>query len=895
MLFFIIISWGSISSEKFTIIYPDESYLGCAKSQLALLERYRENVIDFTHNKPIRTLIFIDDIGGVVSGYAFPTLNTIILNPYIPTPNPVFGSFSSWWRVGVIHEYTHIANMTSVKGFPKILQRLFGKIIAPNVYVPDWIAESYAVYSESRQFPFEGRLNEGFFDAYGFVCARDDKFPEVEDFTYNPYKFPYNNSFYIWGGFISRYRGEKYGEERISDWADRYASSFPLIGLELSHRAAYKKFSFDIYKELKNRMKEELKDYNFSQESEIIYSGKDFLEFLTSDGSNLYFVRGKVIKSSIYKSVSYSEILKLDPKTKAVQVILREPAISDFPIRIRNEKIFYGKRDVFISGKTLIGCHFKNDIYSFDMNTKEKKKIYSDNGTLKSFDVLWDGKLIICKQNGWRGGCIEIVDNNKREVIFNSELEVPLDVVVGGEKIAILLHNEDKGNKIFFFGGDTVKIEESYSKCGLNFIKEGLLFSSNRLGSWQAYLWKDFLYRLTNLPFCSYPVVLDRKIYFIGISPIGQTIEAVELTEGEKISTLEELPQASLPTDENLKYREGGYIYNFRNLLWDPILRYPTFYKKENEMIVRLNALGMDASATRILSWYLGVKESNLEEYEAKYIEGLRGGPFLSIELKKEINEKMINLIFSKPVFLSWQNGLQGIYLDFIASYKDSLSMINFPITFSPVFLFGDYNKKHILSPSILLESRKLWSDVERNIFDIYFKSVFFFPGLSLNFSGIMVCNVGRRGSVYLRPICGEKRDMQNGIGGRFGIDYQILSIGKGNSLIPFYLNDGWFRPFFEVINSFEWEKPIITIGTVFTIETSIFYILRLEPSIGLGYRVFERKSYLLWGIKGGFNSTKLVVGGKLCHNPRINDFFDFNIGNFEFSFEKSFNIPWNL
>jgi hypothetical protein len=144
-LFFVFISWNSISTENFTVIYPDESYKDCALQQLSILETYRESVIKFTHNDPGRTLSFIDDIGGVITGFADPSVNSINLNPYIPPPIPGYGSFPSWWRIGTVHEYTHISNMTSTAGIFKLLRGLFGKDFQPNMYVPIWVAESYTV------------------------------------------------------------------------------------------------------------------------------------------------------------------------------------------------------------------------------------------------------------------------------------------------------------------------------------------------------------------------------------------------------------------------------------------------------------------------------------------------------------------------------------------------------------------------------------------------------------------------------------------------------------------------------------------------------------------------------------------------------------------------------
>jgi len=882
-----------MSTENFTVIYPNESYKNCALQQLSILETYRESVIEFAHNDPGRTILFIDDWGGSIMGYAMPWVNSINLNTYIHPPVPRISSVTSWWRVGNIHEYTHISNMTSTGGIPKLFRGLFGKYFQPNLYVPTWVAESYTVYFESMQFPFEGRLNGGFYDAYGMACARDNKFPGMQDFTYNHYyKFPFYSSPYMWGGFMARHRAEKYGEEGVSDWADRYANSIPLISFEYTHKSAYRKFSFDLYDELKNEFEKDLTRYNFSQESKVIYSGNELLGFLTHDEHYLYFLRDKVVKSSVNESISYSEILQLNPETGEFKIILKDLALSQMPMRIKNGKIFYGKLDVFKSSENLVGFKFKNDIYCLDISTSRKKKIYSDDGTLRTFEMLKDGRLIIGRQKGWRGGIIEVIDKYKRDIIFSSDFDTPFDIVAGEKKIAILMHNEDKGNEIFFLEGDTVEVEEPYSKCGLNFVGENLLFCSNRLGFWQAYMWKDSsLYKLTDLPFCAYPVVLDNKMYFIGMSSEGQTIEMVEMTEGKKIETLEDLPEPSLPSYANLEYKNGGFINNFRHLLWDPILRFPTFSTDDDRTNIRLNVIGMDASGTRNLSWYLDYEEqTGLTGYDIRYTTMFLRPSFLSAELQKDRDEHLAKVYLSNPVTISAGSGLQDIYLDFFAIYEDSLNFKRIPLIFSPVFVFGDHNKKFLLSPYLIYDVYN-----GRESCQLFARNVFSYPGFSINFSGIGILNI-KEDSTLLEPISGEGRKMRIGGGVNFGIDYRLFNIGMGNNLIPIYFNDVWFRPFAEVIHSTDWERPMTTLGGLITLETAALYLLNLEPSIGIGYRVDENKAYLLWGINGTIASTDIgIKAGLYPKFPRAGSMFDFSISNFEFSIEKAFQMPWKF
>ncbi|MEJ2568020.1 MAG: hypothetical protein P8Z50_03990, partial [candidate division WOR-3 bacterium] len=324
----------------------------------------------------------------------------------------------------------------------------------------------------------------------------------------------------------------------------------------------------------------------------------------------------------------------------------------------------------------------------------------------------------------------------------------------------------------------------------------------------------------------------------------------------------------------SLEYKKGGYINNFRHLLWDPVFRWPTFYEENNRTNFRLNVLGMDASGTRNLSWYLNYEEqTGLTGYGMKYSTFFLKPSLVRVEAEKDRDERSALVYLSYPLRVSLGSGLQDIYLDFAASLHDSLDSRNVPLVLSPVFVLGDYNKTFFLSPSFIYESEELGSDIDRRGYQLYGGSSFSYPGFSILLSGIGIWDKNNPDSTLLKPICGEEKRMQLGGSVQLEIDYRILTIGKGNNLIPIYFNGG-----------------------LITLETSALYILNLEPSIGVGYRVDEGKTYFLWGVTGDLGSTEIGIKARLYpKSPRSKNFFDFDISNFEFSIEKAFQMPWKF
>lgn len=894
---FFILSWHSLSTENFTIIYPDKSYKNCALQQASLLENYHKKIDTFTHNSPGRTIVFIEDAGGLSSGFAMPFVNGIHVYANIPYPSPHFGSMTSWWRLVSLHEYTHISNMTNVRGHTKLARNIFGKFVQPNSFVPTWVAESYSVYSESQQFPFEGRLNEGFFDAYAEVCAREKLFPSLSDITYNSYDFPYTAFPYLWGGKMVEYRAEQEGKSEVSEWADLYSDFlFPLMTLELAHFTAYGRTTEYYYHGLKQKLIKKSNDKSFSTETKTIYKGRDYLLFLTSDESHLYFLRKKTLKSGIHTSTQFEEIVRLNPQTGKSKVLIRENLLSNVPFRVYKSKIYYARGDIKRGGDNISmrGMKVVNDIYSYDMETGEARKIYSDDGTLKAFDISNEGELFIGRQTTWRGGIIEIIGEEKKDTLFKSDKELPLDIAIGGSEIAVVLHDGDKGNKVIINEKDTVMIEEPYAKNSLQFSGKDLLFSSNRLGQWQSYRWvKDTLYRLTDLPFSAYPTVFKNELYCIGLSPEGEKIEKVEWNHPRKIKELDSLPDPVLPPYDNLTYSKGGYLVNFRHLLWDPVLRLPLAYKYEGDYYFYLLGLGIDASGGRNLTWSLNYNiNTEVTDYFINYQTSALIPYLISMETQRYNDTLSTMLGVSYPLYLSLGKGIKGIYLDVFGIYEKDIpnSECRTPIEISPTLIFGDHNKDFSISPSFTFESKDLASDINRKSFYLSGEGLLSYSNLSLLFSGVYIRDKNNPDSTLIKPVCGEEKRLTQGYGAAAEADYQLMRIGWGPSVIPVYFNGIWLRPFGEIFRSRDWEKTVATVGGLITLEASALYLLNLKPTIGFGYRIDEAKFYTLWGISGELEDKEIELGveytPKFLYKSRL-----LNFGNFRFSVTRHFEL----
>ena len=100
---------------------------------------------------------------------------------------------------------------------------------------------------QDTHLAFQGRLNDGYADAYLEVCAREKRFPGLLDITHVPARFPYYEGPYLVGGKFTEFLSEKYGEEKLAEFHAAYGSYllsyvsplFPYVGLDRAARKVY--------------------------------------------------------------------------------------------------------------------------------------------------------------------------------------------------------------------------------------------------------------------------------------------------------------------------------------------------------------------------------------------------------------------------------------------------------------------------------------------------------------------------------------------------------------------------------------------------------------------------------------------------------------------------------
>ncbi|MCS6944391.1 MAG: hypothetical protein RMK97_03085 [Sutterellaceae bacterium] len=132
---------------------------------------------------------------------------------------------SDWLQLLLLHEFTHIVHLDKVRGAPRVLQWIFGRVpwFFPNVWQPLWAIEGLATYNESDPATGRGRLHGPLFEAW-LRAERARGFKTLAELNADGRALPLSKQ-YLYGAYFYEYLGRTYGEEAIFRFVDRYSGN----------------------------------------------------------------------------------------------------------------------------------------------------------------------------------------------------------------------------------------------------------------------------------------------------------------------------------------------------------------------------------------------------------------------------------------------------------------------------------------------------------------------------------------------------------------------------------------------------------------------------------------------------------------------------------------------
>jgi hypothetical protein len=189
--------WRTVRSEHFEVNYPEPLAL-VARRVLAIAERSTARLAPLLGHQPDkRVQIILTDEVDAANGSATPLrYNTIRLYVSAPDDLSVLSDFDDWLTILVTHEHAHILHLDNIGGLPAVINKIFGKVWAPNILQPRWIIEGIATYLESRETA-GGRLRSTQYEMYMRMAVLEDNVVHFDTLNNRTDYWPHGDIWYL--------------------------------------------------------------------------------------------------------------------------------------------------------------------------------------------------------------------------------------------------------------------------------------------------------------------------------------------------------------------------------------------------------------------------------------------------------------------------------------------------------------------------------------------------------------------------------------------------------------------------------------------------------------------------------------------------------------------------
>lgn len=241
--------WTTIPTEHFRIHFP-ERIEGVARKTARVLEEIYPDITEKWNWKPwsYTEVVLVDntdDANGLSSVLPY---NWMLIYVTPPSPDSSLAHYDDWFRLLLVHEFTHIVQIDAVGGFWRPFRVVLGKTVAPSGVNPTWIREGVAQLDETH-FTQGGRGRGSYSEMVVRASVLEDAFPSIDEADGLGWRWPGYKTAYIYGVKFLQYLVETYGWEKFHEF-DRRVRSSPLLAM-INHQArnVYGKTFYELWRE----------------------------------------------------------------------------------------------------------------------------------------------------------------------------------------------------------------------------------------------------------------------------------------------------------------------------------------------------------------------------------------------------------------------------------------------------------------------------------------------------------------------------------------------------------------------------------------------------------------------------------------------------------------------
>ena len=570
--------WATLKTEHFTVFYqPDDEMV--ARQVLETLEYYRPKVEKLCGNTAQHLAVVIDKNGVAVNGFSKPHDRQIHLFDYNPNSESLL-SAENWWSLVGVHEYTHHLSLSKTDGFATVLNKLFGGMFLPNAFSPLWLTEGITVYEESQLTPYQGRLNDGLFDAYMGVLVSEGKLPSIQAASSEQDRFQLSGG-YTFGSEFFEYLSKTYGEERFAQFFQINGGNclslfdFPALGIDRSARKVYGKTFPQLWEEWQVSLHQKYQDYQ--PEGEKLTKTGWMNTYPVIVANQLFYYRNYPVKTGVRQEYQFYELIRHDLLSNQEKVLVSTTTPVVLPLKLKNNQLYYAtyEKKAGYHNQSNLSYGYYIVLHRFDLNTRKDKVILNEE--IRGFEVTNEGKILYTKaREGQFGSELYLYDPEckKQEKLLVSEYLI--DELIGDQERLIVTARQDWENSNLYqldlqTQTMTPLFKSAEKESNLSICEGQLYFTANyqqKVGIYRYNFDTQKVERLTKNGYAGMAAVDQehQELYFVGLNSKGFDLyhKPLEPEEHQVIAPLvKSKPTFNLATEEITK---GSYWDNLKIL-----------------------------------------------------------------------------------------------------------------------------------------------------------------------------------------------------------------------------------------------------------------------------------------------------------------------------------------
>lgn len=808
-------NWQVYETDHFVIFYP-EGYEFQVKEVAYYLEKSLPRANQITGNdREGKTRIILQDIGLVSNGYTNPYDNKIGLFTNSPLPGSELSGYQSWFRLVSGHELTHMRQITNYSGTAALLPKIFGNYFSPNCNIPAWLLEGITVYNESQVSKYEGRLNDGYYDAVVAAKARVREMPSTLEASL-PHNYYPMGQWYVFGGVFMRYLANTYGEEKISEFFTTNGTNLfgflasPSMGVDKAAKKVYGKTMAQLFNEWVQSEIVEHENWKTDADELITTVDKGYLYDIIAYNNKLYFAQLKLEAPGPYQYQGVYQLMEYDPATGKTRVLKTISALGEQNMHIVDNKIYYVCSDYTwgFANTDQLGYGITGGLYSYDLLNGETKRLFTDD--IKAFAVTAESEIIYAKdRKDAQGSEIWRYNGNRRSKIGVTDQAIAEIEPYQNKYVVVSKANLGSWN-INYLNLDNLAltpiIDSPWAEFAISFAGSKMYYSANynsEYGLYEYDLESKTAKKLTSGGYASGGVLLNGEMYFKGVTHRGDGLFrktyaalAYTLPASEAIT---EAPVAQFAAT----MKQGNLLVKDLTYLKEPGFRFFPY------LVQGQDGLGLSSYSIGYLSAYGGL-DFNIET---------RAVMPLAISLSNAranaagTRETVFSVTY--PLYRSTQNIIAGLDLNCYTNFKDELvTGLNVQLSEQP----------H--SVTALLQGNVSNDGINT---ELTYRYAMDKSGVVAKASGFSkfdeACEVRGLGVI----------GQENASGASLKLDYthRLFTVNKGIWSSNIYLGDIYGSAFTDLTTL---DSGHFSVGGELLFETGLNYSANLVPALGLSY-----------------------------------------------------------